>query len=171
MNSTTNIAVYITPSIVNSTYICFDSSLSRVGGTAGAIGGKRKAACTTQSQSATNKKPKAASSKADSVDGDRFVVWSSNGYANDGWHNNDNPEKHICSSHATLARANKAAYDRFVENPWGLEKDEFSEHVMDYVFETTGSGLDIHSCWSTGEAEYWKVGVCHKKNFSATSWR
>ena len=71
-----------------------------------------------------------------------FVVWTSLGYGNDGWHTYYGPPtREFDSSFSTVQEANRRArYKFFVDNPWGLSCREMKETLdngEEYVNENT----------------------------------
>ena len=70
-----------------------------------------------------------------------FVVWTSSGYTNDGWHShNPEPDKQFDSSFDTAAEANsRARFVFYYKNVWGISKEELEE--LDEVNQTSVGDL------------------------------
>lgn len=104
----------------------------------------------------------------------KYVVWSSCGYGNDGWHSYDGPpSKEFDSSYSTIKDANdRARYLFYVENTWGLGVEEILECDNSYsmmanrydISEHFVDGL-VHLSVSPPDSEVWTVAAVPKAAF------
>ncbi|KAI9353655.1 hypothetical protein BDR26DRAFT_848971 [Obelidium mucronatum] len=94
----------------------------------------------------------------------KYVVWSSDGYDNDGWHSyNGAPDKEFDSSFSSKADANaRVNYLFYVKNCWGLGVDEMMTGEEIDEKETAGL-LRLEVC--PPDSTRWTVAAVTKEAF------
>lgn len=87
-----------------------------------------------------------------------YVVWSSDGYDNDGWHSYEGPpDKVYDSTWSTKANANeRARYLFHWKNPWGHKPDHMVEEEV--IDESKNDGL-VKYVTSPDDSTTWTVAV------------